>query len=172
MSQDPIAKDLRRSPEGPFLEESDESRRVRRFTNFVTIALILGCNALLFLGLWVSGVDLESTLAKPELFDPANGHCVGVQWTKVAGAEGLVKVCTEWIDFSDISGHTHSLAPGKALAMGADGNLYFPGQNKENYRLIALMIFAIVVMVCGMWLKRQLIAKYQIHLQSFYHRSP
>lgn len=159
------------STERPVLEEADESRRVQRFTHIVTIGLILGCNALLLLGLSVSGVDLESTLAKPELYDPANGHCVGVQWTKVAGAEGLVKVCTEWIDFSDISGQTHFLAQGKALAMGADGNLYFPGQSTENYRLIALMIFAIVVVVSGMWVKRQLIAKYQIRLQSFYNRS-
>lgn len=159
------------STDRPVLEEADEFRRVKRFTHIVTIGLILGCNALLLLGLWVSGVDLESTLAKPELYDPANGHCVGVQWTKVAGAEGLVKVCTEWIDFSDISGQTHFLPPGKPLAMGADGNLYFPGQSTENYRLIALMIFAIVVVVSGMWVKRQLIAKYQIRLQSFYHRS-
>jgi len=110
-------------------------------------------------------------LAKPELYDPANGDCVGVQWAKVNGAEGLVKVCTEWIDFSDISGQTHSLPPGRALAMGADGNLYFPGQSTENYRLIALMIFAIVVMASGMWVKRQLIAKYQSRLQSFDHQS-
>ncbi len=159
------------NPELSALEESDESRRVQRFTHFVTFGLILGCNALLLLGLWVSGVDLESTLAKPELYDPSNGHCVGVQWTKVAGAEGLVKVCTEWIDFSDISGQTHFLPTDKALAMGADGNLYFPGQSSENYQLIALMIFAIVVMVFGMWVKRQLIAKYQVRLQSFDHRS-
>ncbi len=160
------------STERPFYEESDVSRRVQRFTNYVTAGLILSCNALLLLGLWVSGVDLEAALAKPELFDPANGHCVGVQWTKVAGAEGLVKVCTEWIDFSDISGQTHSLDSDRALAMGADGNLYFPGQTVENYRLIALMIFAIVVMACGMWVKRQLIANYQVRLQSFDHRSP
>ena len=159
------------STEKPFLEKSDESRRVRRFTHFVTIGLIIGCNALLFLGLWVSGVDLEAAFAKPELYDPANGHCVGVQWEKVAGAEGLVKVCTEWIDFSDISGKTHSLPPGKALAIGADGNLYFSGQSTENYRLIALIIFAIVVMASGMWLKRRLIAKYQGHLLSINHQS-
>jgi len=55
--------------------------------------------------------------------------------------------------------------------MGADGNLYFPGQSTENYRLIALMIFAIVVMASGMWLKRQLIAKYRVRLQSFDHQS-
>jgi len=159
------------STEKPFLENSDESRRLQRFTQFVTIGLIIGCNALLFLGLWVSGVDLEAVFAKPELYDPANGHCVGVQWEKVAGAEGLVKVCTEWIDFSDISGKTHSLPPGKALAIGADGNLYFSGQSTENYRLIALIIFAIVVMASGMWLKRRLIAKYQGHLLSINHQS-
>jgi hypothetical protein len=110
-------------------------------------------------------------LAKPEIYDPANGDCVGVEWAKVNGAEGLIKICTEWIDFSDISGQTHSLPPGRALAMGADGNLYFPGQSTENYRLIALMIFAIVVMASGMWVKRQLIAKYQGRLQSFDHQS-
>lgn len=160
------------SKKQPFLENPENSRRLRRFTHIVTFCLIIGCNALLFLGLWMSGIDLESALAKPELYDPANGHCVGVQWTKVAGADGLVKVCTEWIDFSDISGRTHFLPPGKALAMGADGNLYFPGQSRDNYRLIALMIFAIVVVGCGMWAKRQLIAKYRVHLQTLSHHSP
>jgi len=157
--------------ERPVLQKSDDARRLQRFTHIVTIGLILGCNALLFLGLWFSGVDLEAVLAKPELYDPANGDCVGVQWAKVNGAEGLVKICTEWIDFSDISGQTHSLPPGRALAMGADGNLYFTGQSTENYRLIALMIFAIVVIVLGMWVKRHLIAKYQGRLQSFDHQS-
>ena len=157
--------------EGTFLQKSDDSRRLQRFTYIVTISLILGCNALLFLGLWVSGIDLEAALDKPELYDQANGNCVGVKWEKVAGAEGLVKVCTEWIDFSDISGQTHSLPPDRALAMAADGNLYFSGQSAENYRLIALMIFAIVVMALGMWVKRQLIAKYQGHLQSIDHQT-
>jgi len=152
-------------------EQSDESQRVQRFTHIVTIGLILVCNVLLLLGLWVSGVDLEAALAKPELFDPVNGDCVGVQWTKVNGADGLIKVCTQWIDFSDLSGQTHSLPPGRVLAMGADGNLYFQGQSVENYRLIALMIFAIVVMASGMWVKRRLIANYRDRLQSFDHPS-
>lgn len=157
--------------ERPNHDHEEKSRRVKRFTNIVTIGLMIGCNALLLLGLWVSGVDLETTLAKPELYDPANGHCIGVQWAKVAGAEGLVKVCTEWIDFSDMSGQTHSLPSGRMLAMGADGNLYFSGQSGENYRLIALMIFAIVVMASGIWIKRRLIANYHLRLQSVYHRS-
>jgi len=149
----------------------ETSRRVKRFTLVVTGALIIGCNALLLGGLWVSGVDLETALSKPELYDPANGHCVRVMWSKVAGAEGLVKVCTEWLDFSDISGETHVLPEGKTLAMGPDGNLHFSGQSADNYRLIALMIFAIVVMASGMWMKRVLIAKYHEHLQSLEHQS-
>ena len=150
----------------PTVHPSEPSPQVKRFTYLVTGFLIIVCNGLLLLGLWVSGIDLDMVLSKPQLYDPANGHCVGVKWEKVAGAEGLVKVCSEWLDFSDISGHTHSLPEGKSLAMGADGNLYFPGQAAENYRLIALMIFAIVVMAAGMWMKGVLIAKYRVYLQS------
>jgi hypothetical protein len=152
-------------------ESPETSRRVKRFTLVVTGALIIGCNALILGGLWVSGVDLETVLSKPELYDPANGHCVRVMWAKIEGAEGLVKVCVEWLDFSDISGETHVLPEGKTLTMGPDGNLHFSGDAADNYRLIALMIFAIVVMASGMWMKRVLIAKYHKHLQSLDHHS-
>jgi hypothetical protein len=90
-------------------------------------------------------------------------------WSKIEGADGFVKVCAEWLDFSDISGQTHVLPEGKTLAMGPDGNLYFSGNDADNYRLIALMIFAIVVIASGMWIKRVLIAKYHEHLQSLDH---
>lgn len=152
-------------------ESPEISRRVKRFTLVVTVALIFGCNAVLLTGLWASGLDLETMLAKPELFDPANGHCVRVAWVKVTGADGLVKVCTEWLDFSDISGETHALPEGKDLTMSPDGNLYFAGEAADNFRLIALMIFAIVVMASGMWIKRVLIARYHQHLQSVDHHS-
>ena len=155
----------------PTRQRAQKLRTVKRFTRVVTVALIVVCNALILAGLWVSGVDLEKTLSKPELYDPANGHCVRVVWSKVEGAEGLVKVCTEWLDFSDVSGITHTLPEGKTLAMGPDGNLYFSGQAADNYRLIVLMIFAIVVIASGMWMKRVLITKYQNHLQSLDHHS-
>ncbi|PJA81164.1 MAG: hypothetical protein CO149_00310 [Nitrospirae bacterium CG_4_9_14_3_um_filter_51_5] len=153
------------------VESPETSRRLKRFTLVVTVGLIIGCNAFLLTGLWVSGVDLERTFSKSELFDPVNGHCVQVTWLKVVGADGLVKVCAEWLDFSDISGETHLLPEGKTLAMGPDGNLYVSGNAAENYRLIALMIFAIVVIISGMWTKQVLIAKYQAHLQSVDHHS-
>lgn len=141
-------------------------RKMQWFSWGVTLGLFLVCNVLLLGGWWVSGVDLEAALSKPELFDPLNGHCVGVAWSKVEGVEGLIKVCTEWLDFSDMSGVTHRLPPGKAIAMGGDGNLYFPGQAGENYRLIGLVIFVIVIVALGMWLKRFLISKYHSYLQA------
>jgi hypothetical protein len=70
-----------------------------------------------------------------------------------------------------MSGQTHSLPQGRTLALSADGNLYFSGKSAENYRLIALMIFAIVVVASGIWIKRRLIANYHVRLQSYYHRS-
>ena len=133
------------------MEISGNARKMRWFSWLVTGGLIVVCNLLLLIGLWISGVDLETALSKPELYDPQNGHCVGVTWAKVDGVDGLIKVCTEWLDFSDISGEIHRLPPGKALAMGADGNLYFAGQPGENYRLIGLVIFVIVVEASGMW---------------------
>ena len=148
------------------MEISGKARKMRWFSWLVTGGLMVVCNVLLFIGLWISGVDLETALSKPELYDPQNGHCVGVNWSKVDGVDGLIKVCTEWLDFSDISGEIHRLPPGKALTMGADGNLYFSGQPGENYRLIGLVIFVIVVVASGMWLKRFLIGKYHFHLQA------
>lgn len=148
------------------MEKPEYAQKMRWFSRGVTIGLIVICNALLLGGWWISGVDLESALSKPELYDPRNGHCVGVTWAKVEGVDGLLKVCTEWLDFSDISGEIHRLPPDKAIAMGADGNLYFPGQVNENYRLIGLVFFVIVVVASGMWLKRVLIGKYSDYLQA------
>jgi hypothetical protein len=148
------------------VEIPEQTRKMRWFNRLVTGGLIVVCNGLLLAGLWVSGIDLEVALSKPELYDPQNGHCLRVAWSKVDGVEGLVKVCTEWLDFSDLSGQTHTLARDKPLAMGADGNLYFAGQTHENYRLIGLVVFAIVVMVTGMWIKRFLIGRYHSYLQT------
>ena len=92
------------------------------------------------------------------------------------GVELAVQLKEKRNDVSEVVALT--LGPDKAaealrvaLAMGADGYLYFSGQSTENYRLIALIIFAIVVMASGMWLKRRLIAKYQGHLLSINHQS-
>lgn len=143
-----------------------QSTRLRWFARGVTILLIIVCNALLLGGLWMSGVDLDIALSKPELYDPENGYCVRVGFAKVEGAQGPIQLCTEWLDLSDPSGNTHHIREGLGLAMGADGQLVYQAHQGKNYQLIGLLMFVIVVIGSGMWAKRYLISRYQLQLQS------
>ncbi len=143
-----------------------QSIKLRWFARAVSVFLIIVCNALLLGGLWMSGVDLDIALSKPELYEPQNGHCVRVGIAKVVGVEGPIQICTEWLDISDPSGNTHQIREGQPLAMGADGQLYYQPRQGENFRFIGLLMFVIVVMGSGMWAKRYLITKYQLQLQS------
>lgn len=147
------------------MKPASRSKRLKWFTTGVSILLIIVCNAMLVAGWWVSGVDLERALSKPEIYDPNNGYCVQVAWTRVVGVEGPVKICSEWLDFSDPSGNTHSIQRGAALAMGDNGQLYYEGQRNEDYRLLGLAVFVIAVIGFGMWVKHYLITKYQLRLQ-------
>lgn len=143
-----------------------QSTRLRWFARGVTILLIIICNALLLGGLWMSGVDLDIALSKPELYDPKKGYCVRVGFANVVGVDGPIQLCTEWLDLSDPSGNTHHIREGIMLAMGPDGQLYYQAHQGENFRLIALVMFVILVIGSGMWVKRYLISRYQLQLQS------
>lgn len=149
------------------MEMTAESQRTRLrwFARGVTVLLIIVCNALLLGGLWMSGVDLDIALSKPELYDPQNGHCVRVGFAKVEGANGPIQLCTEWLELSDPSGNTHHIREGIGLAIGADGQLYYQAHQEENIRLLALLMFVILVIGSGMWAKRFLILWYQVQLQ-------
>ena len=140
--------------------------RLKWFTAGVSIVLILLCNAMFVAGWWISGVNLNRALSKPEIYDPNNGYCVQVSWAHVIGVKGPVKVCSEWLDVSDPSGNTHTLRQDAALAMAADGHLYYKGQREEDFRLLGLVVFIIAVVGLGVWVKHYLIAKYQIRLHA------
>jgi hypothetical protein len=142
-----------------------QSTKLRWFSSGVTIFLIIICNALLLGGLWISGVDLDIALTKPELYDPTNGYCIRVGFAEVAGVNGPIQVCTEWLELSDPSGNTHHIREGRGLAMGADGNLYYQAHQEDQFRLIALVMFVIGVIGSGMWAKGYLISRYQVQLQ-------
>lgn len=143
-----------------------QSTRLRWFARGVTVLLIIVCNALLLGGLWLSGVDLDIALSKPELYDPENGYCVRVGFANVEGVKGPLQICTEWLDFSDPSGNTHQIREGGGLALGADGQLYYQARQWENFRLVALVMFVVFIIGSGMWVKRFLISRYQLQLQS------
>ena len=141
--------------------------RVKRFTLVVTILLIIVCNALLLMGLWVSGVNLDEALSKPELYDQTNGYCVRVGWTDVVGVDRPMRLCVEWLDFSDPSGNTHTIRQDESLAIGTNGQLYYQDTRGTDYRLLGLVLFVFIVIGSGMWLKRYLIGRYQLHLESY-----
>src|SRR5438034_10730840 len=58
---------------------------LRRYTLIVTVTLILTCNAILLLGIWGSGVNLDSIFRTPDIFNPSKDVCLRLSWHKVAG---------------------------------------------------------------------------------------
>ena len=153
------------------MDEASLRKRLKWFSSGLSILLIIVCNALLVAGWWISGVNLDRALSKPEIYDPNNAYCVQVSWVRVVGVKGPMKVCSKWLDVSDLSGDTHSIQQGVPLAMGADGQLYYEGQRDEDYRLIGLVVYVIAVIGLGMWVKAYLIAKYRLRLQTLENHS-
>ena len=139
-------------------------KRVWWFSLGVTLFLIVLCNGVLLGGVWISGVDLEHVLAPPEFFDPAKDQCVRVAWTRVVGVEGPMRVCSEWLVLSDPTGQTHAVRKGEPLLLGEDGRLYYANDRSRDFRLVGLLLFVVVVVGSGMWLKQFLVTRYRIRL--------
>lgn len=146
-------------PEGDWKAE-----KLRRFSLIVTIALIVLCNAVFLLGLWGSGVNLDSLIRTPELFNPAKDVCLRLGWHRVAGVDDPIRLCNEWIQLSDPSGDTHKLHHETKIVKGADGRLYFDYGALVDYRLFFYGIFVAAVIAAGLVAKRYLIARYRLRL--------
>ncbi len=138
--------------------------RFRWFSFWVTLVLIIVCNGLLLGGLWASGLDLDFVLTNDDLYDPASGHCVGLQLAHVAGVDSPLQVCSEWLDTHDPTGQVHKLRVNEPLAMGADGNLYYQNARNADYQMLGLLGFTVVVILAGMRLKQSLLHWYQLRL--------
>ncbi len=136
----------------------------RWFRRGVTASLIVICNLILLGALWGSGLDLDDVLTNAGLYDPQAGHCLRVAWVDVAGAEGPVRVCSEWLDVTDPTGRVHALKEGEPLAMSVDGNLYYANARHRDLWLLGLVIFAGAVIWLGMRVKRALLTWYESRL--------
>lgn len=145
-------------------EAAEQTRRLRRYTFVVTTVLIILCNALLLLGIWGSGVNLDAVFRVPDVFNPAQDICLRLSWHKVAGVDRPVQLCYEWIHLSDPSGETHKFQTDAEVVKGADGKLHYD-YGWMNYRLIAFGAFVAAVIILGVALKRYLIARYRTQLQ-------
>lgn len=137
----------------------------RWFRRGVTLGLIVVCNLMLLGALWFSGLDLDFVLTNSELYDPESGHCVGVAWADVSGVEEPIRVCSEWLDTTDPTGRVHTLRSGEPLAMSDDGNLYYLNARNADNRVLALLMFVVVVIYLGMRTKRVLLTWYEARLR-------
>ena len=146
-----------------------ESRQalVRRFARVVSLAMIVLCNTIVFVGLWASGINLDELVTTPDVFDSKHDICLRLAWQPGAGTAAPIRVCSEWINLSDPSGKTHRLQREIKFREGPDGGQYYVDQEEHaDYRLLMLMVFVAVVIVLGLVAKWYLVSRYRLRLES------
>lgn len=144
--------------------EALRQRRLRRFSVLVTLTLIVACNAVIFAGLWASGINVETLFRTPDLFNPGRDVCLRYNWRKVSGVPEPIRVCYEWINLSDPSGNTHTFQPDTDIVLGADGKLHYARGADVDARLPLLLAFIVAVLAGGIALSKFLIARYRMRL--------
>jgi hypothetical protein len=138
--------------------------RVRWFAVRLTIGFIIAANALFLSALWISGLDLDLVFAERDLFNPTQDICLRMAWYRPQGEQDPVRLCKEWINLKDSSGKVHKFSKDVPITKGRDGKFYLHQPTAGDGRIIALLIFVIVLVVGGMWAQRILIARYRARL--------
>jgi hypothetical protein len=148
------------------VEAEQRASRVRRFGVAVSIFLIVICNAILLLGVWTSGVNLDELVRTPDFFNAKQDICLSLTWQRVTGASEPMRLCSEWINLSDPSGKTHQLQSDLKVRQGADGQYYVDRGIQADYRLLGVALFVVVVIIMGVVVKRYLVSRYRLHLEA------
>jgi hypothetical protein len=152
----------------PYSPDSDSDEKcaakVRRFATMVTAGLIVFCNVILLLGVWVSGVNLDELVNTPDLFNAKEDICLRLTWERVPGVSDPVRLCSEWINLADPSGKPHHLSKDIAVRQGPDGQYYFDRGVRSDFRLVGLALFVGAVLLFGMWARRYLVSRYRLQL--------
>lgn len=146
-------------------DDASRDARVRRFSSGVTWVLIVLCNIVLLVGIWMSGVNLDELVKTPDLFNPASDICLRLSWQRLTGASDPVRLCSEWINLSDPTGKPHLLDKEMKVRQGADGRYYFDRGVQADYRLMAFVGFVAVVILSGLVIRRYLVGRYRLHLE-------
>jgi len=147
-------------------DDQRRARKVRRFTICVSLALIVFCNAIVLVGLWASGINLDELAAPPDVFNSKQDICLRLGWQTVTGAAEPVRLCTEWINLSDRSGKTHQIQPEIKLRHGPDGQYYVDRGVQADYRLLFLVLVLVAIIAFGLVAKWYLVGRYRLHLES------
>jgi hypothetical protein len=139
---------------------------VRRFARVVSLALIILCNTIVLVGLWASGMNLDELAATPDVFNSKQDICLRLGWQPVMGAPEPVRLCSEWINLSDLSGKTHQIQGEIQVRQGPDGQYYADRGIHADYRLLILMLFVVAVIAFGLAAKWYLVSRYRQRLES------
>jgi hypothetical protein len=148
---------------------SDDQRRagkVRRFTFGVSLAMMIFCNAIVLVGLWASGMNLDELATTPDVFNSKQDICLRLGWRSVTGAAEPVRLCSEWINLSDPSGKTHQIQREIKLRQGPDGQYYVDRGIHADYRLLISVLFVVAVIAFGLVVKWYLVSRYRLRLES------
>jgi hypothetical protein len=145
-----------------------ESRKalVRRFAGAVSFAMMVLCNAIVLVGLWASGINLDELATTPDVFNSKQDICLRLGWHSVTGATEPVRLCSEWINLSDPSGKTHQIQREIKLRQGSDGQYYVDQGIHADYRLLILVLFVVAVIAFGLVVKWYLVNRYRLRLES------
>jgi hypothetical protein len=150
----------------PSSDDQRRARKVRRFTIGVSLAMIILCNAIVLVGLWASGINLDELATTPDLFNSKQDVCLRLGWQSVAGAADPVPLCSEWINLSDPSGKTHQIQQEVKLRHGLDGQYYVDQGGHADYRLLILVLVVVAVIAFGLLAKWYLVGRYRMRLES------
>jgi hypothetical protein len=151
---------------GGLCDDASRNARIRRYSTGVTWVLIVLCNSVFLVGIWVSGVNLDKLVKTPDLFNPASDICLRLTWQRLTGAPDPVRLCSEWINLSDPTGQSHVLDKETAVRQGADGRYYVDRGIQADYRLVACVLFVAMVMMSGFLIRKYLVARYRLYLES------
>ena len=147
-------------------DDQRQASKIRRFTVGVSLAIMILCNAIVLIGLWASGINLDELAATPDVFNSKQDICLRLGWKSVAGATDPVRLCSEWINLSDPSGKTHQIQRELKLKQGPDGQYYADRGVRADYRLLILMLFVVAVIAFGLVAKWYLVSRYRLRLES------
>ena len=150
----------------PMTEDARRVRKVQRFSLIISLVLMVLCNAVLFAGFTLSGINLDDLVRTPEFFNAKQDVCLRLAWRSVPEVNDPVRLCSEWLNLSDPTGTPHVLAPETKLKKGLDGQYYVDQGVQADYRLLMLIFFVTAIIIGGIRAKWFLVNRYRLRLES------
>ena len=152
-------------------EAEVRATKVRRFSSGVSIVMMVVCNAVFLFGIWITGINFERLVRTPEVFSAQHDICLRLAYRNIPGATNPVQFCSEWINLADSTGQTHKFEKETEIKQGADGTFYLDYGPLVDYRFFVVVAFVIAILVCGIVLKRHMVNRYRMRLETAAHRS-